>query len=108
MSIERAFRNQRLNQMVAIAAILVLAAVLRFDSLSQRGLIYWDEAKFALEGVRLHAYMVSIFGGHVSLLAGKTIGTAKPMHAFLIAIAYLIFGVHTYTPLFMDAFRSEE
>ena len=106
MSIERAFRNQRLNQMVALAAILVLAAVLRFDSLSQRGLIYWDEAKFALEGVRLHAYMVSIFGGHVSLLAGKTIGTAKPMHAFLIAIAYLIFGVHTYTPLFMDAFCS--
>ncbi|HEV3309531.1 MAG TPA: glycosyltransferase family 39 protein [Chloroflexota bacterium] len=106
MTLDRAFANQRLNQIVALAAILVLAGVLRFVSLAQRGLIYWDEAKFALEGVRLHSYIVSWFGGHASLLAGKTIGTAKPTHDLLIALAYLIFGIHTYTPLFMDAFCS--
>ena len=100
------FRNQRLNQIVALAAILILAAFLRFDSLSQRGLIYWDEAKFSLEGVRLHAYIASWFGGHGALLAGKTIGTAKPTHDLLIALAYFIFGIHTYAPLFMDAFCS--
>jgi 4-amino-4-deoxy-L-arabinose transferase-like glycosyltransferase len=100
------FRNQRLNQIVVLAGIMVLAAVLRFASLSQRGLVYWDEAKFGLEGERFHAYIQSLLGSDVSLNIGKTVGTAKPTHAFLIAVGYFIFGIHAYTPLFMDAFFS--
>lgn len=99
------FHNQRINQIVALAVILVLAGVFRFATLSQRGLIYWDEAKFALEGVRFHAYMQSWFGS-AALDAGKTVGTAKPTHALLIALAFLMFGVHTFTPLFLNAFTS--
>jgi len=99
------FRNQRLNQIVVLAGVLVVAAVLRFASLSQRGLIYWDEAKFALEGERLHAYVQSWFGSS-AIDAGKTVGTAKPMHALFIALADFVLGVHTYSPLFLDALCS--
>jgi len=100
------FPNQRINQIVVLAAILVLAGIMRFASLSQRGLIYWDEAKFALEGERFHAYIQSWFGSHVALQVGKTVGTAKPTHALLIALAYFIFGIHDYAPLFLNAFCS--
>ncbi|MGH2442745.1 MAG: hypothetical protein ACRDFX_06240 [Chloroflexota bacterium] len=36
-----------------LIAIVALGAALRFSFLTDRGLIYWDEAKFALEGIRL-------------------------------------------------------
>jgi len=98
-------RNQRFNQIAVLTGVLVIAAVLRFASLDQRGLIYWDEAKFALEGLRLHAYIQSWFGSS-PVDAGKTIGTAKPTHALLIALAYFVLGVHTYSPLFLNAFCS--
>lgn len=86
--------------------VLAIAALLRFVQLSQRGLIYWDEAKFALEGERMHAYIQSYFGSNVPLTIGKTVGTAKPTHALLIGLAYFIFGIHDYVPMFMDAFAS--
>jgi 4-amino-4-deoxy-L-arabinose transferase-like glycosyltransferase len=95
--------NQRVNQIVVLTAIMALAAVLRFAALPQRGLIYWDEAKFALEGERFQAYLQAILGAHISLNIGKSVGTAKPTHALFIALAYFIFGIHAYTPLFMDA-----
>lgn len=98
------FRNQRINQIVVLTAILAIAAWLRYASLAQRGLIYWDEAKFALEGERFYAYFQAIFGTHVSLNLGKSVGTAKPTHDLFIALGYLIFGIHAYTPLFVDAF----
>lgn len=87
----------------AALAILVLAAVLRFHDLALRGLIYWDEAKFALEGIRVETGLLALVGQHVSLAAGKSIGTAKPMHALLLAVAYLAFGVHDYAGLYLNA-----
>ena len=89
-----------------LAGILVLAAVLRLHSLSGRGLLYWDEAKFSLEGVRLEAYLQAIFGHPALLTAGKSVGTAKPTHALLIALSYAVFGIHDYAPLYMDAVAS--
>jgi hypothetical protein len=35
-----------------LAVILSVGALLRLFALRRRGLIYWDEAKFALEGIR--------------------------------------------------------
>ncbi len=68
-----------------------------------RGLIYWDEAKFALEGIRMQAAWGALFGLHVNSVAGKAIGTAKPGHALLIAISYGIVGIHDYAPLYLNA-----
>ena len=87
-----------------LTTILALASALRFASLSDRGLIYWDEAKFALEGIRLRAALHVLLGQHVDVLAGKAVGTAKPMHALLIALGYELFGTHDYTALYVDAF----
>ncbi len=89
-----------------MVAIVAVAAVLRFADLSHRGLVYWDEAKFSLEGERLHAYLQSWAGSSTPLQIGKTIGTAKPTHALLIALAFVIFGLHDYAPLFLNAFAS--
>lgn len=89
-----------------MVVVLALAALIRYYDLAQRGLIYWDEAKFSLEGIRFHAYLQSLVGSGAALHAGKTIGTGKPTHALLIALGYGIFGIHTYVPLYVDAFSS--
>jgi len=86
--------------------IVVLAGVLRFDMLVKRGLLYWDEGKFALEGVRILSVLTSLPMVHPAVLAGKAIGTAKPGHALLIALAYAVLGVHDYSPLLMNATAS--
>lgn len=91
-------------QVAAVALILVAAAVLRFAELPARGLIYWDEGKFLLEGVRLETALRILAGAHVSLPAGKAIGTAKPTHALLIALSFALFGVHDYAALLLSAF----
>jgi 4-amino-4-deoxy-L-arabinose transferase-like glycosyltransferase len=88
----------------ALAAILALASVLRFTRLADRGFIYWDEGKFALEGIRLQSALRLLSGAHVDLLAGKAVGTAKPMHALLIALAYGLMGIHDYASLYVNAF----
>ncbi len=88
----------------AVALIVVAASVLRFGNLPARGLIYWDEGKFLLEGVRLETGLRLLAGAHSSLSAGKAIGTAKPTHALLIALSFGLFGVHDYTALFLNAF----
>lgn len=86
--------------------IVVLAAVLRFDMLVKRGLLYWDEGKFALEGVRILSVLIALPVVHPAVLAGKAIGTAKPGHALLIALSYALLGVHDYAPLLMNATAS--
>jgi 4-amino-4-deoxy-L-arabinose transferase-like glycosyltransferase len=93
-------------QRSAPLAILAVATLLRFFALPQRGLIYWDEGKFALEGIRMEAGLLALFGAHVSLIVGKTIGTAKPTHALLIGLAYIVFGIHDYAPLLLNAAAS--
>lgn len=90
---------------LALPAILVLAALLRFQSLPQRGFLYWDEGKFALEGIRLLAVLRHLGHEHAPL-AGKAIGTAKPTHALLIALTYALVGIHAYAPLLMNATAS--
>ena len=92
--------------LASLAAILGLAALLRFYALPQRGFIYWDEAKFALEGIRVQAALQALLGSHVSLVVGKAVGTAKPTHALLIGLAYGLFGVHDYAPLLLNAAAS--
>jgi 4-amino-4-deoxy-L-arabinose transferase-like glycosyltransferase len=87
-------------------AVLVIAAILRLWNLQARGLIYWDEAKFALEGVRMRAVILHAAGGNASLLAGKSVGTAKPTHALLFGLAYLVLGVHDWVPLIVDGLAS--
>ncbi len=91
---------------VLMLPILLLGAILRFAGLSHRGFLYWDEGKFALEGVRLLSVMQALPNVQVAALAGKAVGTAKPTHALLIALSYALFGVHDYSPLFMDAAAS--
>src|SRR5579884_2294800 len=93
-------------QVLILALALAVGAVLRFYSLEQRGLIYWDEAKFALEGVRLQVALQDLFGAHLPLVAGKAIGTAKPSNALLYGVADGIVGVHDYTPLLFNALCS--
>lgn len=87
----------------SVLAAVALGAVLRFAQLPQRGLIYWDEGKFALEGIRLQAATGMLIGHHAYALAGKAVGTAKPGHALLIALAYSVFGVHASSSLYLDA-----
>jgi hypothetical protein len=89
-----------------VAPILVFSAVLRFADLSKRGLVYWDEGKFALEGIRLQSVLGHLCCGGPSEVAGKAVGTAKPTHALLIALAYGAMGVHDYSPLLLNATAS--
>ncbi|HEX8918958.1 MAG TPA: glycosyltransferase family 39 protein, partial [Chloroflexota bacterium] len=91
---------------ILLVPILLLSFMLRFDGLRSRGLLYWDEAKFSLEGVRLLSLLPGALGVHAGTLAGKTIGTAKPTHALLIAMSYGLFGIHDYAPLYLDAAAS--
>jgi 4-amino-4-deoxy-L-arabinose transferase-like glycosyltransferase len=86
-----------------LGAVLALAALLRFYNLWQRGLVYWDEGKFALEGARMEAALHSLLGSGGAVVAGKAVGTAKPTHALLIGLAYAILGVHDYAALYLDA-----
>lgn len=86
-----------------VPMVTALAMILRFDALARRGLLYWDEGKFALEGLRLLAIAMALQHGHPVSNAGKTIGTAKPTHALLIAVSYALLGVHDYAPLYLDA-----
>jgi len=88
-----------------LAGILLLAAVLRFWSLTARGFIYWDEGKFALEGMRLQWAIGHLLGSKATL-TGKPVGTAKPTHALLMALGYAVMGVHDYAPLVIDAVAS--
>ena len=62
--------------------------------------------KYSLEGVRLLWLVHSALGAHAGALAGKAIGTAKPTHALFIAMSYVVFGIHDYSPLLFDAAAS--
>lgn len=86
-----------------LAVVAVLAATLRLTHLTERGLFFWDEAKFALEGIRMERALESAVGMTVSLADGKPVGSAKPGHALLIGISYAIAGIHDYSPLLMNA-----
>src|SRR5947209_1304121 len=88
---------------VRLLPILALAGLLRFDGLSHRGLLYWDEGKFTLEGIRLLSVLQALPHLGPGVLAGKAVGTAKPTHALLIALSYAVLGVHDYAPLMLDA-----
>lgn len=90
-------------RVLAITLVVILAAVLRFAELPARGLIYWDEGKFLLEGVRLETGLRLLAGAHTALPTGKAIGTAKPTHVLLIAISFALLGIHDYSALFLNA-----
>lgn len=90
-------------QYALLAGVLILGGVLRFHDLSTRGLIYWDEAKFALEGLRVHTALGSLLGSHGDRTLGKAIGSAKPTHALFIAIGYALFGVNAGAAFAFDA-----
>jgi 4-amino-4-deoxy-L-arabinose transferase-like glycosyltransferase len=89
-----------------LVTITAFGAVLRFWNLAHHGLVFWDEAKFALEGMRVHAALLRLSGAHASLTAGKAIGTAKPTHALILALGYLVLGNHDWVPLAVDAVAS--
>jgi 4-amino-4-deoxy-L-arabinose transferase-like glycosyltransferase len=93
-------------ELCLLPPVLIVAILLRFDALTQRGLIFWDEGKFSLEGLNLYVRLESLLGFHSMALTGKTIGTAKPTHALLIALSYAVLGVHDYAPLMLDATAS--
>lgn len=86
--------------------ILGLGAFLRLWRLPDRGLLYWDEGKFALEGLRVLSGIQGLLGSSAGLAAGKAVGTAKPTHALLIALSFAVLGVHDYSPLILDALCS--
>ena len=91
---------------LAIGLIVGVAAILRLAALPSRGLIYWDEAKFLLEGVRLETAFHLMTGAHGTLPAAKAIGTAKPTHALLIAVSFVILGVQDSSALYVNAVAS--
>ncbi len=99
-------RDFRLVEWALLIAVVTLAGVLRFAYLPARGLVYWDEGKFALEGIRLEVLLQALAGGHPYLSAGKAVGTAKPTHALLIGVSYLLLGVHDYSATIMNATAS--
>ena len=99
-------RRRMLVSGFSLTAITILAIFLRLHGLEQRGLVYWDGAKFALEGVRLHAALDRLIGVHAPAGAGKGVGTAKPTHALLFALAYAIVGTHDWAALTLDAVAS--
>jgi hypothetical protein len=86
-----------------LAGVVVLGALLRFHDLSLRGIIFWDEAKFALEGMRVHTVLSLLFGAHPLPALGKAIGSAKPSHALLIALGYGLVGSNATGALVADA-----
>src|SRR5919202_2337414 len=92
--------------LTCLTAVLAVAAVLRLYALPERGLIIWDEAKFALEGIRLQTGIISMLSIDTFAMLGKAVGSAKPMHAFLIGLSYQAFGVHDQVPLFLNALSS--
>jgi Dolichyl-phosphate-mannose-protein mannosyltransferase len=89
--------RRQLVQLATLIFIFGIGALLRYGWVTERGLVYWDEAKFALEGERVSHLLL---GGST---AGKAIGTAKPTHALVIALAYLLLGVSDRAPLLLDA-----
>jgi 4-amino-4-deoxy-L-arabinose transferase-like glycosyltransferase len=99
----RELDGARPAELVVLIAIMLSAAVLRLAHLTDRGYIYWDEGKFALEGARMHDALRDLFGAGVSLGAEKAVGTAKPTHALLIGLADLLLGVHDYSALLLSA-----
>lgn len=99
-------RLDRLVMPVALVGILLVATVFRLNSLAQRGFLFWDEAKFALEALRLQQVWLYSVGAHADLVSGKSVGTAKPTHALLIALGFAVLGVHDYVPLFLNACAS--
>jgi 4-amino-4-deoxy-L-arabinose transferase-like glycosyltransferase len=100
------WRETSLIPTLCMLGVLIVGGYMRFAQLGQRGLLYWDEAKFALEGERMQAYLGAWFGLPTHLTIGKAIGTAKPMHAVLLGVGYAIFGIHDYAALYTDAFFS--
>lgn len=99
-------RPDHLPYWLSLLAVLVLAAILRMYSLPDRGLLYWDEGKFTLEGIRLFSVLQALPDVRAVGLAGKAIGTAKPTHALLIAVSYRLLGIRDYAPLLLDATAS--
>lgn len=93
----------RAGELLILACVLTVAAVLRFYALPSRGFIYWDEGTYALEGVRIHNELLALAGVKTSLVAGMAVNSARPTHALLIALAYFVLGFHDYTSLLMDA-----
>lgn len=89
-----------------LVGIVTLGAYLRFTGLADRGYIFWDEAKFSLEGLRFYSQLSSFVSAHAVMSSGKAIGTAKPGHALLLALGYALFGIHDYSPLYVNAFAS--
>jgi len=89
-----------------LAGIVTLGAYLRFTDLAGHGYIFWDEAKFSLEGLRFYSQLSSVVDIHAVMSSGKAIGTAKPSHALLLALGYALFGIHDYSPLYVNAFAS--
>lgn len=89
-----------------LVGVLAVAAVVRYYDLQFRGLIYWDEGKFALEGIRFLVLVRDLLGAHDPVSLGKAVGTAKPGHALFIALAYAVLGVHDFAPLYLDACAS--
>jgi hypothetical protein len=99
-------RRQRTATLGFLALAVLAGGILRFWELPQRGLVFWDEGKFALEGMRMQAGILQVVGQHTSPSAGKAVGTAKPGHALLIGLGYLVLGVHDWTSLAVDALAS--
>lgn len=100
------FTSRDRLHLAAIGLILVVAAVIRFDQLWQRGLIFWDEGKFALEGVRYEQLLRMALGLHAHAGDGKAVGTAKPTHALVLGLAYALFGIRDYAGLYVGAASS--
>lgn len=101
---------------ICLAAILVIASLLRFAGLKERGIILVDEGDFLCGGRTVVAALnflfnktffpetiKSSFTDYISVNGGGYASAVKPGYYLLVAISFLIGGVHDYSMLYFSA-----
>ena len=105
----------------ALAAILCVAAILRFQGITDRGIFDYDEAWYLLEAKSLYdagSFLTGRLGGSIPPESGslpadlkgyiKARGTVpitsfKPGHNLVTVLGFAVFGVHDYALLVLSA-----
>lgn len=101
---------------ICLAAILVIASLLRFVGLKERGIILVDEGDFLCGGRTVVAALNFVFNkaffpetikssftDYISVNGGGYASAVKPGYYLLVAISFLVGGVHDYSMLYFSA-----
>ena len=101
---------------ICLAAVLVIASLLRFAGLKERGIFLCDEGDFLCGGKTVVAVLNFVFNkvfhpeaiktsftNYVSTNGGGYASAVKPGYYLLVAISFLVGGVHDYSALYFSA-----